>query len=151
MNLLDRFLFLATTHALDAITWVHLRMLRVSGGRLGWRTFGVPVLLLTTTGRKSGQARTVPLYYVRDGAALVVVASNAGQPDYPGWYFNIQADPHATVQMGRVRRPVVAEIAGPEEKRRLWPRVLQMSALYGGYRQRTPRDIPLVRLWPANR
>jgi deazaflavin-dependent oxidoreductase (nitroreductase family) len=151
VSLLDRLLFLLTTHAIDLITRVHLALLRWSGGRLGWRTFGVAVLLLTTTGRKSGRPRTIPLYYFRDGDALVVIASNVGQPDHPGWYYNLQADPHATVQIRRARRPVVAEIAGPAEKRRLWPRVRRMSGLYEGYRRRTTRDIPVVRLRPARR
>ena len=148
MNLRDRFLFLLTTRALGALTRVHLAVHRLTGGRVGGSTLGTPVLFLTTTGRKSGQPRTIPLNYFRAGDAFVVIASNAGQAAHPAWYLNLLADPRATIQVGRARRRVVARAADAEEKRRLWPRVVQMSRLYDAYRRRTPRDIPVVLLRP---
>lgn len=151
MNIYDRALFFMTTHALGLITHLHLAAARLSGGRLFRRVAGMPMLLLTTTGRKSGQARTVPLSYFRSGAAWVVIASNAGADHAPGWYHNLVADPHATVEIGSRRWPVVAEIADAPTKARLWPDVQRLSAVYDAYRARTTREIPVILLRPVRR
>ena len=146
----DRLIYLATTRALGLVTAAHLALLRLSGGRLGWSAFNTPILLLTTTGRQTGQARTVPLSFFRADGAFVVVASNAGAAAYPAWYRNLLADPHALVQTGTRRQAVVARVATPAERLRLWPRVQQMGPVYDAYRARTTRPIPLVLLAPAD-
>jgi deazaflavin-dependent oxidoreductase (nitroreductase family) len=126
-------------------TWVY----RASGGRLGSRFLrGAPVLLLTTTGRKSGERRTTPLIYLEDGARLVLVASKGGSKRHPLWYRNLSADPDCEVQIGRERRKCRARTAGAPEKAALWPRLLELYPDYASYQARTRRDIPVVILEP---
>src|SRR5690242_15938379 len=117
---------------------------RVTGGRIGGKVQGLPVLLLTTTGRKSGKRRTVPLGYLRDGSDYVIIASYAGLPRHPAWFFNLQSHPEATIQAMKVQMQVRAEVANPEKKRELWARLLEAAPGYGKYEKRTSRDIPVV-------
>jgi deazaflavin-dependent oxidoreductase (nitroreductase family) len=121
---------------------------RVTGGALGGKMQNLGVLLLTTTGRKTGQPRTVPLTYFRDGSAYVITASYGGLPRHPAWYLNLESHPEATIQIGRRRLLVRAETAAPEKKRELWPRLLELAPGYGRYQTRTSRDIPMVMLQP---
>jgi deazaflavin-dependent oxidoreductase (nitroreductase family) len=136
-----RKLVLRTVSALN--TWIY----RVSGGRwMGRFPSGAPVCLLTTQGRKSGQLRTVPLLFLADGDDLVVVASQGGAPQDPGWYFNLVADSMAEVQIGRRRFAVTARTVNADEKSRLWPRLVAIYPPYEAYQRRTSRSIPVVRL-----
>jgi F420H(2)-dependent quinone reductase len=121
---------------------------RLTKGRLGGRLLGMPVLLLTTTGRRSGERRTVPLTYFEDGDALLVVGSKGGSPRHPAWYLNLVADPGAEIQVGGERRHVRARAATAAEAERLWPMVLARAPVYGKYRAKTTREIPLVLLEP---
>ena len=130
-------------------TKLHMFVYRVTGGRLGGRMVGAPVLLLTTTGRKTGKQRTSPLLYLEDGENLVIVASNGGAPRHPTWWLNLRADPEASVEIGNRKLRVRAEEASPEEKERLWTRLVAMYGPYESYRRRTDRDIPVVILHPA--
>ncbi len=125
---------------------LHIRLYRWSGGAIGHSTGGITNLLLTTTGRKSGQARTVPLAYIRDGASWVVVASNGGADRHPAWWLNLQKDPKATVQIGRKTMDVVARRANADEHARLWPKLKEDNPFYGRYEQITDRSIPVVLL-----
>src|SRR5436853_1074842 len=102
---------------------------RASGGKLGGTMKGAPILLLTTTGRKSGKPRTMPLLYLRDGDRLVVVASSGGSPGHPAWFLNLREHPDVEVQIGQERERRRARVAAPEEREQLWPRVVDM---YGG-------------------
>ena len=121
---------------------------KLTGGAIGGRLGTAPILLLTTTGRKSGRRRTTPLLYYPDGDKVVVIASNGGDARHPAWWVNLRSNPKAEVQIGRERRAVVAEKAGPEEKARLWPLVCQMYRQYEDYQTRTIREIPVVILRP---
>jgi deazaflavin-dependent oxidoreductase (nitroreductase family) len=121
-------------------TWVY----RVSGGRIAGSMDGAPVLLLHHVGRKSGQERIAPLIYVPDGEDMIVVASYGGAPKNPAWYHNLKAKPETVVEVGRERRPVTAHIATEQERKRLWPAVLELYPAYGDYQNRTKRTIPLV-------
>jgi F420H(2)-dependent quinone reductase len=126
--------------------WVY----RASGGKwLGRFPGGAPVLLLTTTGRKSGQARTAPLLYLDDEGDFVVVASQGGAPQHPGWYVNLVAQPAAEVQVGERHIPVTASTATADDKAALWPRLVALYPPYDAYQRRTPRQIPVVRLRPV--
>jgi F420H(2)-dependent quinone reductase len=134
----------------------HTRLYRLSGGRLGkhWRVGSAlrraaPVGLLTTTGRRSGQPRTVPLIYLRDGADIVVVASQAGRPANPQWYGNLRADPAVQIEIGRQRSAWTARPANPEERARLWPKLVALYADYDAYQSWTEREIPVVICSPA--
>ena len=121
-------------------------MYRLTKGRLGGRLLGMPVLLLITTGRRSGERRTVPLTYFEDGDALLVIGSKGGSPRHPDWYLNLVADPGAEIQVGGERRRVRGRTATAEEAERLWPMVLERAPVYGKYRAKTSREIPLVLL-----
>ena len=133
-----------------AATRLHTSLFRATRGRVGGSIPGSgPVLLLTTTGRKSGRERTVPLLYLPDGEDLVVVASNGGTATHPTWWLNLQADPTATVEAGGKRLRVRAREASPAEKERLWPRLVEMYGGYEGYQEKTDREIPVVLLHPA--
>jgi F420H(2)-dependent quinone reductase len=124
----------------------HALIYRASGGLIGHRVPGAPpTLLLTHVGAKSGQKRISPLTYTRgDGDDLVLVASKGGYPKNPAWFHNLKAHPDTTVQVGREHRPVHARVATPEERERLWPRVVDNYGGYAEYQKRTDRQIPLV-------
>ena len=123
---------------------------RTTGGRIGGKMGRVEVLLLTTTGRKSGKQRTVPLVYIRDGSAYVITASAGGADKHPGWFFNVRSNPQATIEVKDKRIPVVAEVAGPEKKPELWARLVELAPNFAGYQKRTSRDIPMVILHPVD-
>ena len=124
----------------------HTLVCRASGGVIGHRFPGAPpTLLLTHVGAKSGQKRISPLTYTRgDGDDLVLVASKGGYPKNPAWFHNLKAHPDTEVQVGREHRPVHARVATPEERERLWPRVIENYSGYAEYQKRTDRVIPLV-------
>ena len=107
-----------------------------------------PILLLTTTGRKSGRRRTVPVMYV-PGEEPVLVASNGGSPSHPAWYLNLLADPRASVDVEGERREVVARTVTGEERERLWPRAVEVYPAYASYQRRTERELPVVVLEPT--
>jgi deazaflavin-dependent oxidoreductase (nitroreductase family) len=136
---------------LKAMNTIHRGLLRMSGGRLGWRTAGMMVIELTTTGRKSGQPHTVMLTSpVQQGDAIVVVASRGGDDHHPSWFLNLSADPNVEVVAGgKPKRSMRARVANPEERAALWPRVTAAYRGYAGYQARTDREIPLVMLEPA--
>jgi F420H(2)-dependent quinone reductase len=127
----------------------HTAIYRASGGRIGHRIPGAPpMLLLEHVGAKSGTKRTSPLVYIRDGGDLVLVASKGGYPRSPGWFYNLKANPDTEVQIGSERRQVHARVAGPEERKRLWPKAVKVYGGYEDYQRRAEREIPLVILTP---
>jgi deazaflavin-dependent oxidoreductase (nitroreductase family) len=135
-----------------AVLWLHATLYRLTSGRIGGRFIaGGPILLLTTTGRRTGKRRTRPLAYVRDGERFVLCASNGGSPHHPGWYHNLCATGRAEVQVGAERLAVSARTADPTERSQLFPRFVQMYKGYAGYEQKTSRQIPLVVLTPEDR
>lgn len=122
---------------------------RATGGVIGGRFGKADILLLTTTGRKSGRRRTTPLLYIKDGDDFVLIASNAGDDRNPGWWVNLKADPRGRVQIGWAKTDVRARQATAEEKARLWPRIIDVYPGYDEYTTRTTREIPVVILTPA--
>ena len=134
--------------ALKTMNAVHRGMLKLSGGRAGWHVSNMPVLELTTTGRKSGRTHAVMLTSpVQDGRTVVVVASRGGDDSPPAWYLNLVANPEVEVSFqGKPKQPVRARVATPEERRELWPRVIADHKNYAGYQTKTEREIPLVLL-----
>ena len=128
----------------------HTLVYRATRGRVGHRIGSAPPsLLLDHVGAKSGKKRTSPLYYLSDGANLVIVASKGGYPQNPSWYHNLRANPDTTVQVGSQRRAVRARVATHEERTRLWPKVVHLYKGYQDYQERAEREIPLVILEPA--
>jgi deazaflavin-dependent oxidoreductase (nitroreductase family) len=145
-----RLRYLISTRGPKLTFAAHRFAYRMSGGWLFPTSGGkMPVLLLTTTGRKTGQPRTWPLNYLRDGADLVLVASNCGHDYHAAWYLNLLAQPQACAQIGRKRIAVMARVASPEERARLWPVLTKLEPLYAAYEQGTTREIPIVFLTPT--
>lgn len=139
------------TLALRVMSAVNTWIFRASGGRLGSRFLrGAPVLLLTSTGRKSGVRRTTPLIYLADGERLVLVASKGGMSHSPAWYHNLMAHPECEVQIGGETRAMTARRADAAEKAALWPKLLAIYRDYDDYQARTARDIPVVILTPRD-
>lgn len=141
VSLLPEHLFLALLHPLQ---WIYER----SDGRVGSRFTGVPVLLLRTRGRRTGQIRTAGLVYMTDGWRVAVVAAKAGDPKPPSWFLNLQAEPRAEVQLGRRTWQVRARVAGGEERTGWWRRATAVWA-FDRYQRRTTRQFPIVVLEPA--
>jgi deazaflavin-dependent oxidoreductase (nitroreductase family) len=131
-------------------TDVQVTLYRLSGGSIAGTFRGVPVLLLTTTGRKTGKKRTKPLLYLMDNDLIVLVASHGGAPTHPGWWRNLQHNPHAEVQIKHSLLQVDAREATPEEREQLWPKLVAMYPDYENYQKRTTRTIPIVILQRTN-
>ncbi len=129
---------------------VHVALYRRSGGRIGGRFRGAPCLLLTVTGRKSGQPRTAPLMYGRDGDDYVIVASKGGLPKPPVWWVNLRSNPSAEIEVGAERHRVTAEEVQGEDRDRLWRLMAGIWPAYNSYQKKTSRVIPVVRLHPAS-
>jgi deazaflavin-dependent oxidoreductase (nitroreductase family) len=133
------------------VDWVadHTRRYLETGGEEGheWRP-GVPTLLLTTTGRKSGVKRRTALIYGRDNADYVIVASKGGTPDHPAWYLNLEADPEVEIQVLDSVLPATARTVTGEERERLWALMRQIWPAYDEYQTKTDRQIPVVVLTP---
>lgn len=128
---------------------LHRGLYRLTGGKLGAAMGPMKVLLLTTTGRKSGQERTWPLGYFRDGNRLIVAASANGQPEHPAWFLNLRANPRVTVQVGQETRAMTATTATGEERERLWAKLTSTYPNFAGYQKKTTREIPVVILAPV--
>lgn len=127
---------------------MHANIYRWSGGRIGGAIGGTPVLLLTTTGRKTGQAHTTPLGCFPDDGDYIVVASNGGRPQRPAWYLNLLQNPQVTIRVKDRVRPAVAITVPAEEQAALWSKIAAAAPAYAPYAD-PARGIPLVRLRPA--
>lgn len=130
--------------ALQIITALHRRLYRWTGGIVGGDSGGLATLLLTTTGRRTGQARTVPLPYFPHGDGWAVVASFAGSPKNPAWYENLVANPDVHVQIKRRRFAAVARPAGSDERPAIWSSIVARAPMYADYQSTTEREIPVV-------
>ena len=134
------------------LRWIgkfNVPLYRLSGGRVGGRINKAPVLLLTTTGRKSGQKRTAPVVYLANGESVVVIGSNAGHNRTPAWSLNLKANPEAEIEVGRERRAVRARVADGEERAELWRKHNEQYSGFDEYEARTNRDIAVFVLEPA--
>ena len=130
---------------------VLILLYRVTGGRIAGSMNGTAVLLLTTTGRRSGKQRTVPLSYIQDASSYVIAATNGGRDSQPGWLLNVHAHPQVTLQVRNQALKAEAEIAGPERRRELWERFVQDAPhIYEGLQARTTRAFPLVIFHPLD-
>lgn len=134
--------------ALRAIGKLNVPLYRVTRGRLFGRVGRAPVLLLTSTGRRSGQRRTAPVVYRADGERLIVIGSNAGNERAPAWALNLRANPDAEVEVRGARRQVRARVAEGEERAELWRKMNDQYSGFDDYRARTARDIAVFVLDP---
>ena len=131
------------------ILWIFVFLYRLTGGRFGGSMRGLSVLLLTTTGAKTGNKRTVPLGYFEADGHPVIIGSNGGADTHPGWYFNLKHNSRATVEMGDKQLDVSAQIVAPDRRDQLWARLVELSPGYGNYAHKTSRVIPMVELIPV--
>jgi deazaflavin-dependent oxidoreductase (nitroreductase family) len=122
----------------------HVRVYRETAGARGYHWHGTTILLLTTQGRRSGEARTMPLIHRTDGDRWVVVASKGGAPANPSWFENLQANPEATIEVKAEQVPVRSSVAEGEERARLWSLLTEVWPAYDDYQTRTARQIPVV-------
>ncbi len=126
-------------------TWLY----RLTNGKIGGTYLhGVPVLLLTVVGRKSGRRLTVPLTYLQDGERSIIAASRSGMDQHPAWYLNLAANPDVEVQLGSETRPMRAHTADDAERAHYWPQLVAVNPDYGRYQGFTTRKIPVVVLSP---
>lgn len=133
------------SRVMRVVAAVHTAIFRRTGGRVGGKfPGGVPVLLLHTTGRKTGSGRTTPLVYIEDGDDLVLIASAGGAAKHPAWWLNLRANPETTVQVGRDVLSVRAEEVTGDERERLWAKAVEVYSGYAGYQKKTTRTIPVV-------
>lgn len=126
----------------------HRAVYRLTGGRIGGKIGPARVLLLTTTGHKSGRPRTQPLLYTPAGAGYAVIASKGGAARHPLWYLNLRANPDVEVTVGRETKKLRARDAEGEERERLWRAMTEVYAGYDRYAEKTSRTIPVVVLEP---
>jgi deazaflavin-dependent oxidoreductase (nitroreductase family) len=138
--------------ALKTMNRVHRIVLGATGGRIGWRAGGMPVIELTTTGRRSGQPRATMLTSpYQEGPTIVVVASRGGDDHHPAWYLNLRDHPEVSVSMdGKPAQQMRAETADPQDRERLWPLITADHRNYAGYQRKTKREIPVVLLRPID-
>lgn len=142
---------------IKAMSKVNVAIYRWTGGLLGskWRVgsafpWGIPVLLLTTTGRKSSHPRVAPLLFIEDDANVIIVASQGGLPKDPLWYKNLQANPACEVQIKRRKMKMKARTASTDERQGLWPKLVDHYPDFASYATWTDRVIPVVILEPAS-
>jgi deazaflavin-dependent oxidoreductase (nitroreductase family) len=128
---------------------IHRPLYQLSKGRIAGKGLGMPVVVLTTTGRKSGQKRSTMLTSpLQPGDEIVLVASRNGDDRNPDWLHNIEADPAVEVELAGTVRPMTARIADASERAELWPRIIAEHDNYAGYQRKTEREIPVVVLTP---
>ena len=121
---------------------------RRTHGKIGGRVQGLSVLLLQTTGRKTGKEHITPVGYFMDGGNYIITASNAGRNTHPAWFHNLRANPRVTIEIKDQQMEVEAEVAASEKRKALWSRLTSLSPHYATYAQKTTREIPLVILHP---
>jgi deazaflavin-dependent oxidoreductase (nitroreductase family) len=136
---------------LKTMNFVHRATLAVTFGKVGWSAAGMPVVELTTTGRKSGEPRSCMLTSpLQIGDVHVIVASRGGDDHHPAWFLNLQAKPEVQVSIGgKPKATMHARVATPEERAEMWPKIVEKYKNYGNYQTKTTREIPLVLLEPA--
>ena len=129
-------------------TRFQIAVFRWTNGRAMSAMRGMPILPLTTVGRKTGRSRTTPLMYLPDGETYVITASNSGRAMHPAWFHNLQASPQARIELPGRRMDVSVNVATQTERGRLWPQLVSKAPFFDGYRRNTSRLIPMVILKP---
>ncbi len=135
---------------LQTMNFMHRGLLKISGGRVGWNAADMPVLELTTIGRKSGQPRSVMLTSPhQEGGTIVLVASKAGEDHHPAWFLNLRHNPNVDVRTKTGTSKMTATVADADQRAVLWPMIIEKFENYADYQSKTDREIPLVFLDPA--
>ena len=129
---------------------INVFLYRLTGGKFGNRVQGLPVLLLTTLGRKTGKKRITPLGYIEHDDSYVITATNAGFNTQPAWFHNLKSHPQVELQIGNQQLTAIAEVANPALRQQLWTNFVERAPGYGAYEKRTTREIPIVLLRPVS-
>lgn len=136
--------------ALKTMNGLHRALMTISGGRIGWTLADMPVLELTTIGRKSGKERTIMLTTPwQDGDTMAIIASAGGNDEHPAWFLNLRDNPEVTVKTENNRRSMTARILEGDERQAVWDAVVARYKNYADYQTKTTRQIPVVLLEPA--
>lgn len=139
-----------SSFALKTMNSVHRAMMTVSGGRMGWTAAKMPVLELTTTGRKSGEPRSTMLTAPwSEGEAMAIVASAGGNDKHPAWFLNLSADPSVTIRTKSGTSSMTARTVAGDERAKLWGEITGKFSNYSDYQSKTEREIPVVILEPV--
>jgi len=146
LRYVDRITLEETMSQLDDFNQAVIKEFRANQGKVGGQMAGMPLLLLTTTGAKTGRSLTRPLAYTRDGDRIVIIASFAGAPHNPPWYHNLVANPVATVEVGAEKFQARATVTTGEERQRLFGQQAKQLAIFNEYQQKTTRQIPVITL-----
>src|SRR5215469_11207578 len=131
----------------DAMTEFNRKVIdefRANAGKVGGQFAGAPMVLLTTTGAKSGRSFTTPLVYSKDGDRIIVIASKAGAPNNPAWYHNLKAHPTATLEIGAEKFQARAVVTSGDERERLFNQQAAQLPVFNDYRKKTARVIPVI-------
>jgi deazaflavin-dependent oxidoreductase (nitroreductase family) len=123
---------------------MHVFFYSITNGSIGGRLGGGEILLLTSIGRKTGKKRTWALNYLKEDPDYVIIASNGGQPNNPGWYYNLKEKKKATIKIKKVELEVTSIIADKKERNRLWTKITQQYPFYADYQKKTTREIPVI-------
>jgi F420H(2)-dependent quinone reductase len=135
---------------LKVVLSIYVFLYRLTNGAIGGQMAGLQVLLLTTTGRKTGQPRTTPLGYFKQDGNFVLIASNGGADRNPAWFYNLKSNPQVTIQIGNRQMAAHAEQVNTEKRTQLWTELIKMAPTYERYTQRTKREIPMVIVQPVS-
>ena len=125
-----------------------ISLYQLTDGKFGGRVQGLQVLLLTTTGRKTGRERTTPRWYFMENDNYIITASNAGRDTHPAWFYNLRANPHVRIEIQDRQIEAEAEVVAPQKRSALWSQLISLSPAYANYAKKTSREIPLVILRP---
>ncbi len=125
-----------------------ISLYQLTDGKFGGRVQGLQVLLLMTTGRKTGRERTTPLGYFMENGNYIITASNAGRDTHPAWFYNLRANPHVRIEIQDRQIEAEAEVVAPQKRSALWSQLISLSPAYANYAKKTSREIPLVILRP---
>jgi F420H(2)-dependent quinone reductase len=134
---------------LKVVLSIYIFLYRLTSGAIGGRMAGLQVLLLTTTGRKTGQPRTTPLGYFKQDGSFVVIASNGGADQNPAWFYNLKSNPQVTLQIGNKHLAAKAEVVDADKRGQMWAELVKMAPAYEHYTTRTKREIPMIILHPS--
>ncbi|HEX9332799.1 MAG TPA: nitroreductase family deazaflavin-dependent oxidoreductase [Anaerolineales bacterium] len=129
---------------------IYVFLYRLTGGKFGNQVQGLPVLLLTTIGRRTGKKRITPLGYLEHDGSYVITATNAGFDTHPAWFHNLKSHPQVALQIGDKQLTAIAELADPTLRQQLWAKFVERAPGYGAYEKRTTREIPIVLLRPVS-
>jgi len=130
---------------------IYVFLYRLTGGKFGSQVQGLPVLLLSTIGRKTGKKRITPLGYLEHDGSYVITATNAGFDTHPAWFHNLKSHPQVALQIGNKQLTAIAELANPTLRQQLWAKFVERAPGYGDYEKRTTREIPVVLLRPVSK